>query len=61
LGTRYAAAGGAGATANGHPISAAATDALQDAIASVGDYAVGDGAETANRVRLPLNYELATR
>ncbi|TLP62419.1 inositol monophosphatase family protein [Microbispora triticiradicis] len=28
---------------------------------SVGDYAVGKGAEAKNRVRLPLNYQLATR
>lgn len=61
LGTRYAAAEGAGATANGRPIGAGPIDALEDAIVSVGDYAVGEGAEAANRVRLPLNYELATR
>ncbi|WP_432928411.1 inositol monophosphatase family protein [Microbispora sp. CA-135349] len=61
LSTRYAAAETAGATANGHPISASTTDALEAAIVSVGDYAVGKGAEAKNRVRLPLNYELATR
>ncbi|MFG1828112.1 inositol monophosphatase family protein [Microbispora bryophytorum] len=61
LSTRYAAAETAGATANGHPISASTTDALEAAIVSVGDYAVGRGAEAKNRVRLPLNYQLATR
>ncbi|WP_204018429.1 inositol monophosphatase family protein [Sphaerimonospora thailandensis] len=61
LATRYAAADTAGATANGRPISASNTDALQAAIASIGDYAVGKGAEAKNRIRLPLNYQLATR
>ncbi|WP_066939777.1 inositol monophosphatase family protein [Microtetraspora fusca] len=61
LGSRYAAAEGAGATANGQPINASGTDALDTAIVSVGDYAVGNGAEAKNRVRLPLNYQLATR
>lgn len=61
LSTRYAAAETAGATANGHPIGASTTDALEAAIVSVGDYAVGNGAEAKNRVRLPLNYQLATR
>ncbi|WP_285710966.1 inositol monophosphatase family protein [Microtetraspora sp. NBRC 16547] len=42
-------------------MSASSTDALDAAIVSVGDYAVGNGAEAKNRVRLPLNYQLATR
>lgn len=61
LAIRYAAAETAGATANGHPIGASTTDVLEAAIVSVGDYAVGEGAEAKNRVRLPLNYLLATR
>ncbi|WP_433499072.1 inositol monophosphatase family protein [Sphaerimonospora sp. CA-214678] len=61
LATRYAAAETAGATANGHPISAGTTTTLEAAIVSVGDYAVGEGAEAENRIRLPLNHRLATR
>lgn len=61
LGTRYAAAETGGATANGRPISASTTEALEAAIVSVGDYAVGKNAEAENRIRVPLNYQLATR
>ncbi|MFF4779361.1 inositol monophosphatase family protein [Microtetraspora fusca] len=61
LGSRYAAAEGVGAAANGQPVNASGTDALDSAIVSVGDYAVGNGAEAKNRARLPLNYQLATR
>ncbi|WP_214109724.1 inositol monophosphatase family protein [Acrocarpospora catenulata] len=61
LGTMYSAAEGTGATRNGAPIQAGDTDALNAAIVSVGDYAVGANAEEKNRLRIPLNYQLATR
>ncbi|GIH72791.1 inositol monophosphatase family protein [Sphaerimonospora thailandensis] len=61
LGAYYCAAEGAGATANGQRIRAHRTYALSAAIVSVGDYAVGEGAEAENRIRLPLYHWLAAR
>ncbi|MEO3855609.1 inositol monophosphatase family protein [Acrocarpospora sp. B8E8] len=61
LGSLYSAAEGAGATCDGEPIHASATDTLNAAIVSIGDYAVGADAEQKNRLRIPLNYQLATR
>ncbi|GAA4101581.1 inositol monophosphatase family protein [Nonomuraea soli] len=61
VGLCYAAAEGAGATANGETIGASRTETLDAAIVSVGDYAVGPEAERKNRLRLALNYQLATR
>ncbi|MEO3854620.1 inositol monophosphatase family protein [Acrocarpospora sp. B8E8] len=61
LGSPYSAAEGAGATCDGEPIHASATDTLNAAIVSIGDYAVGADAEQKNRLRIPLNHQLATR
>ncbi|GAA4571409.1 inositol monophosphatase family protein [Planotetraspora kaengkrachanensis] len=59
LDSRYSAAEGAGATRNGEAIQASKTDTLEAAIVAVGDYAVGADAEEKNRLRVPLNYQLA--
>jgi myo-inositol-1(or 4)-monophosphatase len=61
LGSRYVAAEGSGATCNGERIRPSTIDTLDAAIVGVGDYAVGANAEEKNRLRLPLNYQLATR
>ncbi|WP_062431308.1 inositol monophosphatase family protein [Herbidospora daliensis] len=61
LGMTYAAAEGAGASCNGEAIHASRTDALDAAIVAIGDYAVEADAEEKNRLRIPLNYHLATR
>ncbi|GAA1015610.1 inositol monophosphatase [Acrocarpospora pleiomorpha] len=61
LGSLYSAADGAGATCDGKPIHTSATDTLNAAIVSIGDYAVGPNAEHKNRLRIPLNHQLATR
>ncbi|MGI5268335.1 inositol monophosphatase family protein [Nonomuraea sp. CA-218870] len=61
LGTRYTAAQGAGARADGTVIHAGDTRDLGEAIVSVGDYAVGVGARELNRPRLALTQALAAR
>jgi hypothetical protein len=61
LGTRYTAAEGAGAQANGVEIQAGDTRDLDAAIVSIGDYAVGNDAQERNRPRLALTHELAAR
>lgn len=55
----YAAVDGDGATCNGHRIQASKTTDLDAAIVAIGDYAVGIDAEEKNRVRIPLNHQLA--
>ncbi|WP_433285553.1 inositol monophosphatase family protein [Micromonospora sp. CA-244673] len=59
LGSRFTAAKGDGAYANGQAISASSTSHLSDAIVAVGDYAVGPDAEARNRLRLALAAQLA--
>ncbi|MGW7483598.1 inositol monophosphatase family protein [Nonomuraea muscovyensis] len=61
LGARYTAAEGTGAQANGTEIQVSHTRDLNDAIVSIGDYAVGTGAHERNRPRLVLTHELAAR
>ncbi|MFC7384076.1 inositol monophosphatase family protein [Sphaerisporangium rhizosphaerae] len=61
LGSRYAAAEGWGATVDGRPIKASGAVALSAALVSVGDFAVGDGAPEANRLRLAITGLLAER
>ncbi len=58
LGTRYSAAEGNGACANGEPITVSATDRIGDAVVALGDYAVGLGAETKNQMRFALTQRL---
>ncbi len=61
LATRYTAAEGGGARANGVEIRASDTRELGAAIVSIGDYAVGENAAELNRPRLALTQELAAR
>lgn len=61
LGSRYAAARGAGAYLNGQRIRASCTGALSEAIVAVGDYAVGTEAAARNRLRLALTGRLAEK
>lgn len=61
LSSRYSAAEGHGARANGREIHASETGDLGSAVVAIGDYAVGSGAETKNRLRLSLTHELAAR
>jgi myo-inositol-1(or 4)-monophosphatase len=61
FGWRYTAAAGHGARRDGQPIHASATGRLDQAVVSIGDYAVGEEAEQKNARRLALTSELATR
>lgn len=61
LHTLYTAVDGHGAQCNGEAIRVSRTDGLDTAIIAVGDYAVGANALEKNRVRLPLNAQLASR
>ncbi|MER6828532.1 inositol monophosphatase family protein [Streptosporangium sp. NPDC000563] len=61
LDSRYSAAEGHGARANGHEIRASETDDLHTAVVAIGDYAVGTDAETENRPRLEITRRLAAR
>ncbi|MDI5978277.1 inositol monophosphatase family protein [Amycolatopsis magusensis] len=61
LGTRYTAVEGGGAFAGDQPIRIADVDRMSDAVLSVGDFAVGEGAEEKNRVRLGLLARLGAR
>lgn len=60
LGTRYSAAEGNGAHADGHPIAVSATRQMLESVVALGDYAVGDGSEEKNRTRFALTQRLAT-
>lgn len=59
LGTRYTAADGLGAYANDEAITVSKTEDLAQAVAAIGDYAVGDGAEQRNVLRLGVTRQLA--
>ncbi|MUN36012.1 inositol monophosphatase family protein [Actinomadura litoris] len=59
LGTRYQAAQHTGAYVGDRRIQASMTTDLKDAIVAIGDYAVGEGAEAKNRLRLALTERLA--
>ncbi|WP_289009643.1 inositol monophosphatase family protein [uncultured Thermomonospora sp.] len=61
LGTRYHAAHGIGAYQADRRLQVSMTTDLKDAIVALGDYAVGEGAETENRLRLALTERLAAR
>ncbi|ONI75090.1 inositol monophosphatase [Actinosynnema sp. ALI-1.44] len=58
MNTWYTARAGGGAYANGEPMHCSAVKDLSDAVISIGDFAVGDGAAPKNRVRLALLAEL---
>lgn len=59
LEARYTAIANQGSFCNGHPLRCAATTAVQDAVVSLGDYAVGDQAEQKNAVRIAITSRLA--
>ncbi|TNY36835.1 inositol monophosphatase family protein [Thermomonospora catenispora] len=59
LDVRYHAAQGAGAFAGERRLRVGATDRLQDAVVAISDYAVGEGADAENRIRLALSGRLA--
>ncbi|MFI6506491.1 inositol monophosphatase family protein [Streptosporangium sp. NPDC050855] len=61
LASRYSAAEGHGARADGRQIHAGETGDLRAAVVAMGDYAVGDDATTKNRLRLALTRELVAR
>ncbi|WP_214322985.1 inositol monophosphatase family protein [Nonomuraea sediminis] len=61
LATRYTCAQDHGAKIDGRTIRASDTEDLDAAIVAIGDYAVGNDAETRNRPRLALTQELAAR
>jgi myo-inositol-1(or 4)-monophosphatase len=61
LDQRYWATEGNGAYRDGNPITVSTTTRLEDAIVSIGDYAVGEGAEAKNRERFAVTEALAPR
>lgn len=58
LGTRYMAAKDNGAHANGRPIRGSDTEQVGGAVVALGDYAVGDGSEAKNHIRLAMTQRL---
>ncbi|MBB4920790.1 inositol monophosphatase family protein [Streptosporangium saharense] len=61
LSSRYSAAHGHGAHLDGRPIHCGQATDLAEAIVGIGDYAVGQAADTRNRLRLAVTGELAAR
>lgn len=61
LSTRYYAAEGHGAFADGEPIHVSGTTEIADALVAIGDYAVGPGSEGRNTERLAITRHLAAR
>lgn len=59
LDVRYSATLGTGAYRNGQRIYASKTSSLGEAIVAVGDYAVGENANTRNQTRLAITHDLA--
>ena len=59
LGSRYSAAQGSGAHADRKTLAVSQTVSLKEAIVSLGDYAVGDGASLKNGVRFAVSQEFA--
>lgn len=61
LSARYSAVRGTGAYCNGTPIHVGDVEHLADALVTIGDYAVGEGAEEKNDARLKVTGALAPR
>ena len=59
LGPRYSAALGTGAYRNGQRIYASKAHTIKDAVVAIGDYAVGDNADSKNVLRIAITQELA--
>jgi myo-inositol-1(or 4)-monophosphatase len=60
-GRRYSAAAGSGAYCDGTRVRVRPTARLEDAIVTIGDYAVGEHAEARNQIRLAVTRRLAER
>jgi myo-inositol-1(or 4)-monophosphatase len=60
LDSRYTAVIGDGTFVNGHQANVSETEALAEAVVSIGDYAVGNNAERKNQLRLAVTHELAS-
>jgi myo-inositol-1(or 4)-monophosphatase len=58
---RYHAIEGHGAFTGTRPMKASTTDRLRDAVVAIGDYAVGNGADRKNEIRLAATIQLAAR
>lgn len=61
LSARYSAVRGHGAHCNGKPIRVSDVEYLADALVTIGDYAVGEGASEKNVARLKISSALAPR
>ena len=61
LGQRFHAIEGHGAYTGTRPMKASTTDRLRDAVVAIGDYAVGNGADRKNEIRLAATIQLAAR
>jgi len=61
LGMTYTAARGQGTFANGVRVGASSASVMSDAMIAVGDFAIGELAETKNRARLLLLSDLGAR
>lgn len=59
LGRRYSAVKGKGARLNGEPLHVSGASTLEEAMVTIGDYAVGDGAAGKNELRLAVTEQLA--
>ena len=59
LATRYTAIKGHGAYSAGQRLGVNTTERIEDAVVAFGDYAVGHGAETKNRLRFAVAEQLA--
>jgi myo-inositol-1(or 4)-monophosphatase len=59
LALRYTAVAGEGAYHAGRRLAASSAQRLGDAVVAFGDYAVGEGAEAKNRLRLAVTEKLA--
>ncbi|MEU4422911.1 inositol monophosphatase family protein [Actinoplanes sp. NPDC024001] len=60
LSSRYSAAEGNGAHANGETIAVSSTRQIGDAVVALGDYAVGHRSDVKNRTRFTLTQRLAS-
>ena len=58
---RFHAIEGHGAYTGTRPMKASTTTRLHDAVVAIGDYAVGDGADRKNEIRLAATIQLAPR
>ncbi|MDH4119007.1 MAG: inositol monophosphatase [Acidimicrobiia bacterium] len=61
LSTRYTAVRGSGAHCNGKAVHVSTVEQLADALVTIGDYAVGEGAESKNEARLKVTAVLAPK